>query len=727
LYLSYYHELYEVFTALFEPAVLRYRSPEFLDELQNICQGMWLSGLTELADARLTPAFEALKYQRIAVRSYIGDWVGAWQCLQEQVSGTAPGEPLVEINTQRIPVILRNLSDGSTYQQLLTVLTKYREQQLPGLAVLERIETEWQHLAGGLSTNTVWIPLVENGHGNQGAELINATIQQLKVEVELRRHEAEQDLIFFNNHPMDHNDLIYYQALDAVAVAKRQLRYKPGGRTPFFRVHFGFSDKRYFYTGESFGLGMALAVLAQMEQLTIQRIQHRILKNAIITGGVDVNGQVRGISEHSLPAKLAAFYYSPFTTLVHPTLNQETVQESLTILTTPQMAKLPNLQALKMQPISAMHSVLNNASVTQVKRISLREWSQAHLRKNQILRYVAAILLIAGIGWGSWWLSRDLNPVKLVVKDQYLQVYNKRDKLLWVYHFPFAIKTNNYKSIREDRLIQTFDIDGDGLNEVFMGILATEGDASGAVYCFDYVGRVKWIFNDQPSPPCNAPDLDNFYNAKFVLPYRNENPEYNGILVCLGHHLYYPYRIIKLNKSGELQGEYWHCGQILGLALSSIDSTELVFWGTNNSFNSGMIGTLDINNISGASPGWAKRCDNQLNLGPFKRTYIRFPRPEQFKVSNRDGRPDIRSLVPIGNGQFLAMMFIDKGAILIYTFDDRYRLIAFDFSDRYYGLFREFRGADIFDIYDKQVAWQHFMSIQYWNGKAWSDSSSEDY
>ncbi|MEA3287631.1 MAG: hypothetical protein U9Q77_09700 [Candidatus Marinimicrobia bacterium] len=665
---------------------------------------------------------------------------------------------------------------------------------------------EEQGGTSGFSSDTVWIPLVEQEQ-TQGFGLIrNATIQPLTVQVELRRSDADNDLILFNNYPVNMGDPFYNQALDAVGAAKKQLKIRRTGNIPKFRVMFGFADKEYFYTGESFGLGMSLAVLAQMEKATIQRTQHQISQNAVITGGIDVNGQVRGVSEQSLPAKIEAFYCSPFQIFVHPEINSDVIKVSLNKLstishpesnegsrssvTTPnsetldinsethpssdlrdhpssdlrdhpssdlrdrpsilptgthpsilppgtqgsdiQTSQPPNLQTSHLSRCSLAETELSNLltsqRVTQKQIITLKQWSQAHIRRNQVMRYAAAILLIAGIGWGSWWFTRDLNPVNLTIEGVSVVARNSSGKALW-YHQMFSDEllgstdrelTENFdKEIHFD--VQ--DIDGDGLNEVLFAVETREIPLSGLVSLIDNKGKIKWEKNVNHAIKFGPYTYEPPYNIISLAFLKGKDQQYS-IVVGQKHWQYFPAVLTKLNLNGENVQEYTHAGHFNTIQFHDVDGDsfkEIIFAGTHNGFDrEPVVGVISGENLSGSDPLTHRYSSMNEKKIAEHMYYLRFPSLSWIPLEKRSAHFTVYSVTIESNN--LYKIYVGNASsrqYAIYTLNENFKLVNSSIPDITTDAYYAYHGKSIYTDFSADSIESLLNPIQYYQDGEW--------
>ncbi|NQT64535.1 MAG: hypothetical protein HQ556_16355 [Candidatus Marinimicrobia bacterium] len=655
---------------------------------------MKLAGIREISDPKYAERIACLERSLICAYLYTGRIAEAISHLELPQYDQAGSEN----------------SDSRT--QLEMILNHYKDEEHPNISLLHDIHQEWRELVLGASDSQVWIPLVEGDLTGTEKNTISATIQPLEVEVELRRKEADQDLIFFNNHPLDSGDLIFYQALDAVALAKKQLRSKPGRKTPFFRVMFGFPSKEYFYTGESFGLGMSMVVLAQMEKVTIQRTQHRLLKNAVITGGVDINGQIRGISEASLPAKQEAFKNSPFETLVYPQVNKSVIQ-----------ASEHHSQGKGALPAPGFKAILKDDRVCRRKRISFQSWSRAHLRQSQIFHVLISLVLTLAVGWSLWFFSRDLNPVTISLKDNILSATNSREKILWTHQvFPTEQLKSLESEINEDR-VKTIvkDLDKDGLNEIIYSLVSQNEEYGGHLICLSSQGKILW------DTDCGAASQfgDEAYPPPYIISKLEPIPGVSQgaqILAVFNHHPWYPSKVMLISKTGTIISTYFHAGHVNHINFIDVSGDgllDLVFGGTNNETRDAVLGVLELSKVSGHSPQEKDAYTHADSPEAEHLSYLRFPKGSWIDLAKKSRNFSIHDIDITGSEFNVTVRNKAMGYYVIYQFDQKLNYIGAELTDNLVDNYLNFHGTHIYDDYTREYIYESLNKIQTWDGMGW--------
>jgi len=698
--LSYYLEIQEDFLDLITDENLKYRTPAFIEDIQHICSHMQATGVVDSNDLRFQSGMENLEYRCMAALIYAGDIQQALRCLK------------LDPNLLEPPG-----STGDRYQRFLAAKEAVATRMQAPQPQLERLDQEWIRQTRGASDDMVWIPLVEKCEGIGGSELVSATIQPLRVQVERRRDDARQDLIFFNNHPIADNDLIYYQALDAVNVARRRLRSGRRPQSQHFRVMFGFPHSEYFYTGESFGLGMSLAVLAQMEKVTIQRAKHRIISQAVITGGLDLNGQVRPIADQSLPEKIAAFHHSPFASFVHPHANEAIAEQSF--------SRYPGHAGLyERVAVETFSDLVKQRGVVEHKTISMGEWSRAHLRKSHILQYFLVLLFLGLTAWGLWTLNQDVNPVQIEMDKNMMMSFNRHDDLLWSQEvIPVeAMRASDLNRQKKMAIHLIADLNGDGVNEIVYSVPTVSPEYAGHITCMDHSGQILWDSDVGGEASFGGTLYERPFSIGELL-IHNEDSSSPSLVAMFNHHPWFPAKLVHVSATGEILGVYHHGGSLSDIELLDVNDDgvkDLIFCGTNNESRDAIMGALDLADISGHSP---QQADQYLHSGSAEAShlfYLRFPKGDWLDLGEKSRNFAIRELRMAGNDNLMVTVAnLRLMYFAIYQFGPQMAYLGASFSDNMLDHYLTLHGHPLYEDFSRDFVGEKLDAILAWDGSEW--------
>ncbi|MFQ6614848.1 MAG: hypothetical protein ACE5D1_08400 [Fidelibacterota bacterium] len=196
--------------------------------------------------------------------------------------------------------------------------------------------------------------------------------------------------------------------------------------------------------------------------------------------------------------------------------------------------------------------------------------------------------------------------------------------------------------------------------------------------------------------------------------------ENSDILVVSGHYPWYPAQILRLDAKGKLRGRYINSGHFKNIdLLESGDSNdaELLFYGTNNDYNSGIIGILDPDHMNGHSP------QDQFEYTPQgvgiadHELYLRFPQLTDI-LPYRE-RSNVNSVVKIKPTEYRVRLYIGYWGIVFYTVDTNFQYLDVDFSDGFLTNYREAFNRDIFEDYTLEELKYRLSEIEYWENGKW--------
>ena len=701
-FLSYFQELVGPLLELLKPENLSYSSPKYLRSLHQTMNAMKMAGLAESSSQEFQGRVEMLKKHLLGTFCYLGEFDQAQSLLGIDQSTGA-------------------IEQGTNLEKFRSLIntkptTKHSE-------VLHEIYSAWESMVAGSSTETVWIPLVEKVE-LQGETLAVPMIQPLSVKVEQRSRQAGEHLIFFNNYPIANNSPIYYQAYDAVHVAAKQLHRSLSRNKPYFRVMFGFPETEYFYTGESFGLGMALVASAAFQKAVYQRVQVRVKMGWAITGMVDMGGSIRAVSGQSIENKLHAVYYSPFDRFIIPQKNENNLKSPLVTLKKEHPGK-----DIQLQYAEEIEATFNHNELSHMIRIPLKEWTQTHVRRSQVIQLVVVLALLIAFLWAGWWWNRDLNPENARIENGQLHVYNQDEQLLWIYDFGFPLMNLYHQPGGLDPALIVEDIDGDGLNEVIIGNRERKPVQPSTVHAFDYDGALRWVYSD--SSDVYYDDGNDNYGHKFATRFImiiDSNDKQKDVLVGFNHKLYFPSKLIRLSNAGEVKSTFWNSGAIDGAMFVSDFLQEkpvLLVYGTNNEYNSGFVAAFRADSLSGHSPQVNKHYIKQGEMVNQYFAYIQFPMLDTLGTYTFHRRTHVINIFPPSQEHLRIDLRGSNGEVeWLYYLDTSLTIRNLVFSDSFNGQFlSQFKDKlNSEQIWDQLV--QHYSNLQYWNGNTWQRLSN---
>ena len=704
---SYYQEILEPLTTFLSDESLQYQPLSVLQSLLDTLAYINANDVFATTGESFQSVFRLTQRQTVASLLNVGETI----CAIETAIGDSPIDPVY--------------SRFDSLVDLELIHDELVNQEFPQhiLDLFSRIRKDSQTQIEAFSNQEVWIPLVEKYTDNAGHTIIVGTLYPLRLDMEARKTARDKDLIFFNNHPLAQDDLLNYQAQDAITAARRCHKVLGKSNTTRFSVSFGFTEDEYFFSGSSFGLGMSLLSLCALEKETNLRSQHSISQNTAFTGGVDLIGNIRSVNPDGLAEKVKTTFFSPLSTMVIPQENLEMGQRILDDL----QLEYPK-KTFTLIPQRTLASTLENKNQVINLRLPLIFWARNHFKGIHLLGYVLVILLFTPLLGLLLYFLNDKNPSTFKVEGEKLLLYNKSGGFLWEHnlgHTPTYLENHESKIQLYRRLIIQ-DIDGDGMNEVMLGTALKNYEHSGQVRVFEPGGKLRWSYLKHPSLSFNGHIYSGNYSVGFIYPFKQVNAKTLDIYVRFSHMPYYPNRLVRFDVNGEQMDEFIHPGTIYDLEMLDLNSDgkmEIVLGCTNNGFNSGAVAIMPSRNFSGTVPSLENH--HALDGGEVDSNlvYMRFPAWGKYDFSGSNARSHVSDVFPNQDNGFIVTVNGGAGGktgAYIYHFDYDLNILALTVSDGFLSQYHRINGRPFFDDFDQDEWYETMTNIDIWRQGQWS-------
>jgi len=605
---------------------------------------------------------------------------------------------------------------------------------LQDVNVLHEMAGVWHQQIGNPACDKIWVLLVEQDslmessfQKSSSGRTIIGTIQPLAIRVSGRPRDTEDDLILFNNRPMSFNDLLFQQAQDAFVSARELPIVSSGMKNNHYKVVYSFPDKHSFYTGDSLGLAMGLLNGSSLTAISGEKYQYLLKQDFAVTGVLDILGNIRPISEPALQTKLETIFFSPFDKVVIPSKNKINAEKMVAGLA----EKYPN-RKLAIQPVETLRECFHNPAITIREKMPIA--NRVILRKKQKYTYgLAGILISFVLIVGGLWINRDVNPVKMEADGRFIRVYNKSGKELWNYAFGTTLSTTYYKknpSASNHFLIE--DLDRDGKNEIVLGGFSyKEKKLNGTVYYFAPDGKLIWKFQDHSKKVFGDELMDDYYTTNIILAHDFDHDGIKELLVVFNNYPWYPCRLVIMDLNKNILKEYWNSGYIDQVELVDIDydgDKEILFTGTNNDYDQGVLGVLKYPYIYGHSP---QDDSSYVPVGipsGSQKYYLRFPWLGKFLELSDGNRSSASRIADLNNGMLRVVISsgLKKGGDIFYRLN--YNMSFFDciFGDGFLSYYYTTYGNQLFEDFPKDFIEEQFKRIEYWDGDRWTTKPVEN-
>ncbi|NQT64534.1 MAG: VCBS repeat-containing protein [Candidatus Marinimicrobia bacterium] len=696
VFLSYYQESYENFFSLLSESNLAYRSPSYLEAIQTIGMEISRAGIKHLREQEFENTLELVQQTRIRHLCYAGMYAEVFELLSLAIP-------------RKLDASLAPL------EQLARLVELLKKADKPQVELFELTHKDWINRIAGCSREAVWIPLVEQTFTTPEAALPEATIQPLGVEVNILDQNTSADILLFNNHPIQPGDQLYDQALDALLAAKAALRFGDKKR-PGVQISFGFPQREFFYTGESFGLGMALVILAQLEQLSGQRKQHCLRNHVVYTGGLGLDGKVRGVSKQTFPAKLNAFRYSPFTVLVAPHYNtrfsSESFEDQAYILD--EVVSVDDLKQVK-----------ENSAIVEHKLISWQSWFGRQLKQNNIYHRVILLILTMLSIYFIWYIF-PYNVEGVKASGTRIYAVDELGLKRWEHDFgvPIDLKHLQISNTADHRTNQTLlieDINADGKKDVILGLEQHFEHLSGSIQFLDGDGVNSWsVFPD--SLVINDSIYSTFNVGGIKLADINGDGS-KEIIAMINNTPWFPSVLTVLNSEGERLAWFYNAGHFIDIDVLDLyqnDTLDLLVTLYNNEYKRAGLAVFDPGNFSAVSP--QSRAHYRLDFENPRglRQYLLLKGTHFMQIPGSSVHQAPKGLDPNNNGNILVRTgdgFRDNG--LYYYFDYNLNMKRVALGDNFYAEYEKLIGHSIFQDFPNHSYLDSIKQINYWNGSGW--------
>ena len=575
----------------------------------------------------------------------------------------------------------------------------------------------------GWNNRSVWVPLVENFDDGEGTKIIVGTLNPLELDLEPRQSQRQQDVISFNNHPISNDDLVNYQAQDAIRAARQQHPLLRNPRAQFYTVRFGFPGTEHLHTGTSFGLGMALLSMCSLEKEANLRKQHRLGQHIAFTGGVDFSGSIRSVDQTALEEKIKAAFFSPLVMLAIPFENFDEANKTLEKL----KQQFPHKQ-FQLKRVSLLAEALQDGELLTYKKMPFRKWLKTHLTRSKLLQGSIGLLILTLLLWFMVDLLTDKNPSSYRIEGESVTILNRSGRYLWkldLGHSPKVLEKPLSPNPIYNRL-QIHDFDGDGENEVILGTAVKQREFNGKLMFLETDGTVKWEYSSHPVLTFGENEYSDNYGTAFILPFQHKDDVWHEFYVSFSHMPWFPNRLVRFDINGQVLNEFIHPGAIYDLELIDLNQDgeqEILLGCTNNGFNSAAVAILPSRNFSGTVP--SLEAQHGLNNGVVDSnlTYIKFPRWGKYDYAGSNARTNVQDIFPDSKHGFIAIVVLgngNSGETFFYNFDFDLNVVGLSPADGFLSHYHEYSGEDFFETFDYDEWYSNMSKLEIYRNGSWS-------
>ena len=575
----------------------------------------------------------------------------------------------------------------------------------------------------GWENRSVWVPLVEHFDDGEDTQIIVGTLNPLELDLEPHQNHRQQDIISFNNHPISNDDLVNYQAQDALHAARQQhtVLRKPKGR--YYTVSFGFPATEQLHTGASFGLGMALLSLCRLEKDANIRKQHRLGRHIAFTGGMDLRGSVRSVDQTALEEKIQTAFFSPLSLMAIPAENFAEAHNTLEKL----KQQFPQKQ-FQVRRASTLAEALHDKELVTYEKIHLRKWLKNHLTKSKLLQGIIGLLILTVLIWWGIEVVSDRNPSSYRVEGQSVTILNRSGRYLWkvdLGHNPQVLEKPLPKNPIYNHL-QIHDFDGDTENEVILGTAVKQHEFNGKLMFLETDGSIKWEYSTQPILKFGDNEYSDNYATAFIYPFQHKDSPTYEFYVSFSHMPWFPNRLVRFDINGQLLNEFIHPGTIYDMELMDLNQDgeeEIVLGCTNNGFNSAALAIFPSRNFSGTVPFSDEQHSLINGVVDSNLIYIKFPSWGKYDYQNNNARTNVADIFPDSEHGFVVIVVLgnaNSGVTYLYNFDYDLNVVGLSVADGFLSHYHEYSGEDFFETFDYDEWYTSMTKLEIYQRGSWS-------
>jgi len=535
-----------------------------------------------------------------------------------------------------------------------------------------------------------------------GADHGRGRLRTLRTTVETLSKRAESDTVTFDNRPKSPDDPFVGAAFNAIEAVRSYRTKQHNGRSTATRygIRLSIDDTDHTFTGDSIGLAAALVVDVNIRRDDVTTRKSLVACDVAVTGGIDADGNVTGVNEKTLRAKIERTFFSPVRHIAVPEANFDTARATVADLT-----KVYPHRNLYITPIATLSDAIENRNIIRDERVCPLDFAGSVAKKYGRMAKVQIPALISLVGIFLLllypWLDR--NPTYANLEGQRLIVRNCHGKKV-------------FSHSEWDGSVECARGSGIGLEDGWNAVVANidDDEANEVVFCPRYAEDNKpppviVIYDDDGTQICYdtlvpntdypgdiascGEKLNQDYACDYLAVSRTADGKVIIITVVQSSNPIRDYIQIR-NGGGRLTRWMLHRGGIATSILLDIDNDskdEILFGGINNPIGRASLFGIDIQGNNGLLPphDFLFECSGMPAAEYL--FYMSIPNDLCDKGTTRDG---VAKITPQKNGGVTVDVskFAD-GCFRQWLFDEDFICISIEYGDDFLREFKE-RQAD---------------------------------
>jgi len=716
---SYYLEFSSPFLSFIKESALIYCDPEYLDRISEILRIYQTQFQKALSPSSLSEANSTLKKKLIDTWFILGEWEKAIAEL-ERLTGEV-------IDDETRNIIEKRLADqGDFFDRLMTITALLKQKYVESYTLCFGLLIEWSKQFVSVNPGRTHLLTVEKGNVNEVTSNGLGVLLPLSLRVTVRPHDADEDLVKFNNELLFPDREIIHRCNDTIAAVRsfvEQTHPKSIGER-YYNFQFSIPEKRAEYTGDSWCGCIALLVFCGMVNNFYGQKLYSINDESAVSSIIDIHGNLNSVDVSSLKTKIETTFFSPLRRLVVSYQNMGSALQILELL----RRKYPN-RHLIIEGEENLNQMLRDRNLVFRKRLNIprRMFSGVSRHRGKIGWVMAGIMMALAIilFFGNGSLRMDRNPELFDISDSCLIVKNVEGEELWKHDFGIKL-TEKYYVDSDFHNIVMEDIDRDGKNECIIGLFEEKAPGlSGRIFIFDHHGRplLDWITGREMI--FGGKKFPNHYRVALIDIVDMENDGRLEIVTISHQFPDFPCCLNVWSLTGEKLGEYWHSGHFSGVQCIDIDGDgikEIVALGQNNEYRCAVIVVLNPYELEYVSPQilGGEYYNREFPMGR-EIYYMRLPKSDiHFLLAGRDAAYEIVDhgetfQIAVANGKVSPDKILAYSNILYFFMDRDFRMKEITVSDNYHEKVFELTGKQV----DKRSVENRLKKILYYDGERW--------
>ncbi len=274
----------------------------------------------------------------------------------------------------------------------------------------------------------------------------------------------------------------------------------------------------------------------------------------------------------------------------------------------------------------------------------------------------------------------DKNPAYARAKEEFLIAYTTQGKELWRKQIGFGYESDQLRSsgdlFRPEQVLTTFDVDGDGKNEV-LGVFGwLDSPLANVIVCYGSNGSEKWTYEFHRQMRFGQETYPDDYRFIVMMVGDFDRDGKNEVIAVARHRPSWPTAIVRIDaKNGAHESEYWHPGWIRAAEHRDLDGDgieELFFAGENNSMNIASLAVFDARRVEGYGPHHGSSFSLEGASAGSEKYYLLLPRTDLQTVTThprnyvsqfefkKDGSIELSATETIEGLQLVTFFYFDS-------------------------------------------------------------------